>query len=83
MNNLARVLSDQGEYDAAEEMYRRALELGEKVLGPEHPYNFYAYHLCIEFVYVNCVYCQGQRQALERPVMLWIGKVYASHRRRA
>src|SRR5271169_1485782 len=32
----------------------------------------YAYHLCIEFVCMNCVYCQGQRQALERPVMLWI-----------
>ena len=25
----------------------------------------YAYHLCAEVVYVNCVYCQGQRQALE------------------
>jgi hypothetical protein len=37
--------------------------------------SIYAYHLCTEFVYVNCVYvncvyCQRQRQALKQPVML-------------
>jgi len=37
MNNLALVLDSQGKYEAAEEMHRRALELCEKVLGPEHP----------------------------------------------
>ena len=37
MNNLAEVLRDQGKYQAAEEMHRRALELKGKVLGPEHP----------------------------------------------
>jgi hypothetical protein len=37
--------------------------------------SIYAYHLCTELVYVNCVYCQGQRQALKQPVMLWISTV--------
>ena len=37
MNNLALVLRIQGKYEEAEEMHRRALELKEKVLGPEHP----------------------------------------------
>ena len=34
---LALVLQDQGKYEAAEEMNRRALEGREKVLGVEHP----------------------------------------------
>jgi len=37
MDNLALVLRKQGKYEASEEMYQRALELREKVLGPEHP----------------------------------------------
>ena len=37
VNNLASVLRDQGKYEAAEEMNRRALEGREKVLGVEHP----------------------------------------------
>src|SRR5947199_10145231 len=37
-NNLAEVLRNQGKYEAAEEMNRRALEGWEKALGPEHPY---------------------------------------------
>ena len=37
MNNLAVVLDSQGKYEAAEEMYRRTLELREKVLGSKHP----------------------------------------------
>ena len=37
MNNLAEVLTDQGKYEAAEEMHRQVLELREKVLGLEHP----------------------------------------------
>jgi tetratricopeptide (TPR) repeat protein len=36
-SNLATVLRDQGKYEAAEEMQRRALELDRKVLGLEHP----------------------------------------------
>ena len=38
VNNLAGVLQDQGEYKAADELHRRALEGNEKVLGKEHPY---------------------------------------------
>jgi tetratricopeptide (TPR) repeat protein len=38
MNNLALVLRDQGKYEQAEEMYRRALRLWETVLGKEHPF---------------------------------------------
>jgi tetratricopeptide (TPR) repeat protein len=37
MNNLARVLSDQGKYEQAEEMHRQVLRLSETVLGKEHP----------------------------------------------
>jgi len=35
--SLAWVLRDQGKYEAAEEMNRRALDVGERILGPEHP----------------------------------------------
>ncbi|KAI9777221.1 MAG: hypothetical protein M1816_004828 [Peltula sp. TS41687] len=37
MNNLAKALSNQGEYAEAEKMHRETLELKEKVLGKEHP----------------------------------------------
>lgn len=36
MNDLAGVPSDQGKYEAAEEMYQRALQLVVKMLSPEH-----------------------------------------------
>lgn len=37
MNKLAGVLSDQGKYGEAEEMFRQALAVMERVLGKEHP----------------------------------------------
>lgn len=37
MNNLAGVLSSQGDYAAAEAMHRQTLLLRERVLGKEHP----------------------------------------------
>jgi formylglycine-generating enzyme required for sulfatase activity len=37
VNNLAILLSDQGDYAAAEPFCRRALEGYEKSLGPDHP----------------------------------------------
>ena len=37
MDNLAGVLSDQGKYGQAEEMYRQVLGLSETVLGKEYP----------------------------------------------
>jgi tetratricopeptide (TPR) repeat protein len=37
MNNLAGVLSHQGRYEQAEEIYRQVLRLWETVLGKEHP----------------------------------------------
>jgi tetratricopeptide (TPR) repeat protein len=37
LTNLAEVLWSQSKYEAAEEMHLRALEITEKVLGPEHP----------------------------------------------
>src|SRR5262249_5378249 len=37
LNNLGAVAEDQGDYAAAEGYYRRALELREKALGPDHP----------------------------------------------
>jgi hypothetical protein len=36
MNDLATVLKDQGKYEAAEEMYRGAMGMIQKVLGMEH-----------------------------------------------
>jgi tetratricopeptide (TPR) repeat protein len=36
VKNLAEVLQAQGEYEAAEELFQRALEGWEKVLGKEH-----------------------------------------------
>ena len=37
LNNLAFLLRDQGNYAAAEPLYRRALAIAEKAEGPEHP----------------------------------------------
>ena len=37
VNNLASLLDEKGDYDAAEPLYRRALEARERVLGREHP----------------------------------------------
>ena len=37
LNNLAVVLGSKGDYEGAEPLYRRALEIREKVLGREHP----------------------------------------------
>ena len=34
---MAEMPRSQGKYEAGEEMHRRALELKEKVLDPEHP----------------------------------------------
>ena len=38
LNNLAGVLKSQGQYQIAEEMYRRALKGKEKALGVDHPH---------------------------------------------
>src|SRR5262249_21099921 len=37
LNNLARILRDEGKYDQAEADYKRALALREKALGPNDP----------------------------------------------
>ena len=37
LNNLAGLYRAQGRYEEAEPLYRRALAIAEKALGPEHP----------------------------------------------
>ena len=37
LNELADLYMDRGEYDKAESLYRRSLQIREKVLGPDHP----------------------------------------------
>ncbi len=37
LNNLAELYRAQGKYTQAEPLYRRALAIWEKTLGPEHP----------------------------------------------
>ena len=37
LNNLARLYDDQGRYAEAEPLYKRALAIREKALGPDHP----------------------------------------------
>ena len=37
LNNLGRLLYDQGDFSGARPLYERALAIHEKVLGPEHP----------------------------------------------
>lgn len=37
MNNLALVLSEQGQYSEAEALHRQTLELYKRVLGEQHP----------------------------------------------
>ena len=38
LNNLAALYEAQGRYSGAEPLYKRALEVSERVLGKEHPY---------------------------------------------
>jgi CHAT domain-containing protein/Tfp pilus assembly protein PilF len=37
LNNLAELYREQGRYEGAELLFRRSLEIREKVLGPDHP----------------------------------------------
>ena len=37
LNNLANLLSNQGDLQGARPLYERALAIHEKALGPEHP----------------------------------------------
>ena len=37
LDHLADLYRAQGRYDEAEPLYRRALKISEKALGPEHP----------------------------------------------
>ena len=37
LNSLAGLYDTQGKYAEAEPLYRRALAIAEKALGPEHP----------------------------------------------
>jgi hypothetical protein len=37
LNNLAALHQAQGQYEAAEALYRGALAIMERTLGPEHP----------------------------------------------
>ncbi|CAM9615434.1 unnamed protein product [Chrysoparadoxa australica] len=37
LHNLAVLLKAQGKYDAAEPLYKSALEVCEKALGADHP----------------------------------------------
>ena len=38
LNNLAALYYAQGQYAQAEPLYKRALAIWEKALGPDHPY---------------------------------------------
>ena len=38
LNNLAVLLHDKGDYEEAEPLYRRALDISERLLGRDHPY---------------------------------------------
>ncbi len=38
LNNLAALYYTKGKYVEAEPLYKRALAIVEKALGPEHPY---------------------------------------------
>ena len=37
LNNLAVLYDNQGQYAQAEPLYKRALAIAEKALGPDHP----------------------------------------------
>jgi tetratricopeptide (TPR) repeat protein len=37
LNNLAALYDAQGRYAEAEPLYRRAVAIAEKALGPDHP----------------------------------------------
>ncbi len=37
LDNLAALYHDQGKYAQAEPLYKRAIAIDEKALGPEHP----------------------------------------------
>ena len=55
MSGLGLVLMRAGNYEEAEEMRRRALELTKNVLGPEHPYTLLAQSI-LSGVFVGALY---------------------------
>ena len=50
MNNMALILSKQGKYKEAEEMYGQALALTKRVLRKEHPDTLTSVY-CLVFLY--------------------------------
>ena len=38
LNNLAMLYKSEGKYSEAERLYRRALSIFERSLGPDHPH---------------------------------------------
>ena len=43
-NNLAEVYKRQREYEKAEELYKKSLQIRERVLGEEHPDTINSYN---------------------------------------
>jgi tetratricopeptide (TPR) repeat protein len=67
VNNMANVLSSQGKYEQAEDKYRQALRLCEKMLGKEHPDTVISMNNLAEMLYRQGKY--GQAEAIHRQAL--------------
>src|SRR2546423_1842602 len=65
VNNLALVLRDQGKYEEAEQVHRRALEGYEKSLGREHPSTLTSVY-CLAYLYHQCKRYDAASELYER-----------------
>jgi hypothetical protein len=76
MSHLAHALHGQGQYTAAEAIYRRILELRTKVLGSEHPHTLESRNGLIAMLRMQGEYAQAN----DFPLGLlngyrWLGRI--------
>jgi len=60
-SSLASKLSDQGDFQAAERMYRKALEVNQRVLGEDHPDTVKSYYSVADMLEAQGDYEEAER----------------------
>ncbi|GAB6036983.1 hypothetical protein JCM15519_15420 [Fundidesulfovibrio butyratiphilus] len=68
----------QGDFPGAEQFHRRALEIREKALGPDHPDVAISLNNLATLVYAQGDY-QGAKPLLRRALQIWEKKLGPDH----
>ncbi len=78
LNNLARLLYDQGDYAGARPLYERTLAIWEKARGPEHPDTARSLSNLASLLSAQGDYA-GARPLLERALAIWEKELGPEH----